>query len=479
MSIRIKQSYLLTSVLSALVITACSGGGDLAGIGGSGYISSGTITSFGSVFVNGVEFETDSSTFEIEDASGTQDGLRIGMVVQVSGSINADGITGTATHINYGDDLEGPVSGITNGVDTRSFTIFGKTVVISAANTAFEGVDFASINNANVLEVSGYYDQNGILQASYVERKSLDSNASTIFEIKGLISNLSGSNFEVQGINIDASAANLNDLPDGLQNNQFVEVKGTFSNGLITATEVEGEDSISESGEVEIEGIVTRYVSNSDFDVNGQKINASAASFSPAGLTISPGSKIEVEGTMINGVLNATEVELREGSAEVSALVFSIDESNNSFTVEVLPGQLVTVQLTTTTRLVDELGDNDNLLLSELAVDNFVYVQGLETGTSTITATQVKRESEIKDIELQGIVTDVPANAFTVLGVTYPVTVGLGTEYEDSSENSYTLTEFLTLITTNPSNPTVISIQDDNESGNLADGIANEVSIED
>jgi len=479
MRIRIKQSHILVSALSALFISACGGGsGGLAGIGGSGYISSGTVTSFGSVFVNGVEFETDSSTFEIEDASGTQQGLRIGMVVQVSGSINADGITGTATHINYGDDLEGPVSDITVGVDTRSFTIFGKTVVISAANTAFEDVDFADVNNGNVLEVSGYYDQNGILQASYVERKSLDSNATTIFEIKGLISNLSGSNFEVQGINIDASAANLNDLPDGLQNNQFVEVKGTFSNGLITATEVEGEDSLSESGEVELEGIVTRYVSDSDFDVNGQKVNASTASFSPVGLTISPGSKIEVEGAVINGVLNATEVELREGGAEVSAIVDDIDLPNNSFTLDVLNGHLVTVKLTASTRLEDELGDNDNLLLSELNVGNFVEVQGIESDISTITATRVKRESEIKDIELQGTVTAVPPNAFTVLGVTYPVTVG--TEYEDSNEDPVVdLATFLTLITTNPSNPTVISIQDDNELGNLADGIANEVSIED
>jgi len=473
MRIRIKQSYLLISAISALVITACSsGGGGLAGIGGSGYIFSGTITSFGSVFVNGVEFETDSSTFEIEDASGTQQGLRIGMVVQVSGSINADGITGTATHINYGDDLEGPVSNVLAGADTTSFTIFGKPVVISVTNTAFEGVNFAGVSNGNVLEVSGYYDQNDILQASYIEFKSSVSNTSTIFEIKGLISNLSGSNFEVQGINIDASAANLNDLPDGLQNNQFVEVKGTFSNGLITATEVEGEDSLSESGEVEIEGIVTRYVSNSDFDVNDQKVNASSASFSPAGLTISAGTKLEVEGTVNNGILIATEVELREGSAEVSAKVKTIDVPNNSFTLEVLATQpLITVQLTTTTRLEDELGDNDNLLLSELAVNNFVYVQGLETGTSTITATHVKREAEIKDTELQGRVTAESVNDFTVLGVTYPVNAGSGTSYENSLEVSVDQTTFLTLTILDQ---TVIAIKDEEP-----DGFADEVSIED
>lgn len=475
MRIRVKQFYLLICTLSAVMLTACSGGGDLAGIGGSGYISSGSVTSFGSVFVNGVEFETDSSTFEIEDASGTQQGLRIGMVVQVSGSINADGITGTATHINYGDDLEGPVSDITAGVDvdTRSFSIFGKPIVISAAYTAFEGVDFANVSNGNVLEVSGYYDQNGALQASYIERKSLNSNASSIFEIKGFISALSGTGFQVQGIKIDASAANLNDLQDGLKNGQSVEVKGTFSNNTIMATEVEAEDSLSEYVQVEIEGIVTRYVSNSDFDVNGQRVNASAASISPAGLTISAGTKVEVEGTVTNGVLNATEVELREGSAQVSALVNSIDLLNNSFTVDVLSGQLVTVKLTTSTRLEDDLGSNDNLLLAELNVGDFVDVEGFESNTNTITATRVKRESEEKEIELQGVVTAESANDFTVLGVTYPV--DSGTSYENSAEVPVDNQAAFFLLTT--LNQTVIAVKDDKPA--IADGFANEVSIED
>ena len=54
----------------ALTIVGCgsesSGGGGVAGIGGSGYVSSGSVSGFGSVFVNGVEFETDSATFDVD-----------------------------------------------------------------------------------------------------------------------------------------------------------------------------------------------------------------------------------------------------------------------------------------------------------------------------------------------------------------------------------------------------------------------------
>ncbi len=100
------------SAAIALTLVACGGSDtDVAGIGGSGYISSGSITGFGSVYVNGVKFETDSATFDVDGTSGTQDDLAIGMVVKVNGSINADGVTGTASSISFDDELQGPVSG--------------------------------------------------------------------------------------------------------------------------------------------------------------------------------------------------------------------------------------------------------------------------------------------------------------------------------------------------------------------------------
>ena len=471
MSMRIKQARFILPVLAAAIIAACSGGADLAGIGGSGFISTGTVTSFGSVFVNGVEFETTSSTFEVEDTIGSQQDLRIGMVVQVSGSINPDGVTGTATHINYGDDLEGPVSNIVTSVGIRSFTVFGITVEISEADTAFEGVGFSSIANGNVLEISGYYDQNDKLQASYVELKAVDSNAFSVFEIKGKISGLNVNSFQLQRVNIDASAANFNDLPNGLQNGQLVEVKGRFSNNTINAMEVKGVDSLDEDAEVEIEGLITRYVSNSDFDVNGQAVNASNANFSPSGLstTLKAGMKLEVEGNVSNGILIATKIEIRGGSAGVSAKVATIDQANNRFSVEVISGQPeVVVQLTTATLLEDKLGNDDNLLLSELRVGDFVEVRGFESAVDTITATRVKREG-LKDTELQGVVTADTATSFTVLGVTY--TVDLSTSYDGAGNKA----SFMAL----PGymlDQAVISIMDNNDP---ADGIADEIELED
>lgn len=473
----IKKSHLAIAALSALAITACGVGGGLAGIGGSGYISTGTITSFGSVFVNGVKFETKSSTFEIEDASGTQADLRIGMVVEVTGSINGDGITGNATHIKYGDDLQGPVTNLMVGANTSRFEIFGTEVVVSEASTTFENTTFATIAQGNVLEVSGFYDQNNVLQASYIAFKSESANEDSIVEIKGRIRNLNGNNFVIQGVTVNAADAILEDLPDGLQNNLFVEVKGKLNNNIINATEIESEDSFSEETGVELEGIVTRYNDNdnTDFDVNNQTVDATNAIFSPANLILKAGDKVEIKGQLSNGVFIASEVETRQGSAGVSAKVSVVNTDTNSFTVEVLPdvlpGQLITVQLTTATRMKDDMDSEDeNLLLTELNPDDFVSVQGfesaLDTTGDTITATEVKRESEVKATELEGVVTEASASGFTVLGVTYPVDIS--TSYDEVADYA----AFVLLVT---ENETVISISDETPD----DGFADSVEIDD
>ena len=57
----------------------------------------GQITAFGSIYVNGVEFETAGASYEVDDAlASSDDALAVGMVVKVEGAVNADGATGTA-----------------------------------------------------------------------------------------------------------------------------------------------------------------------------------------------------------------------------------------------------------------------------------------------------------------------------------------------------------------------------------------------
>ena len=481
MKFRSKKFNLALPIISLLMAASCGGGSDTAGIGGSGFISSGSVTGFGSVFVNGVKFETTASTFDVEDVDGSQDDLRVGMVVQVQGTINADGVSGTATHIQYADDLQGQISGVSENPDmTEKFlTILNKKVVISNTDTAFEGTSYDLIAEDDVVEVSGYYDQIGELRASYIEFKT--ASLSDV-EVKGEIAELSGTNFKVLGINVDTATASASiDLPNGLQIGVLVEVKGTYNNSTntIIATQVEAEDNeLSENDEVEVEGLITSYVDDSEFDINGYPVNASNAVFTPTGLVLEVGIKVEAEGSVSNGILNASEIELRGGSAEISAEVVDVtDLANNRFSVLLVAGEPpITVQLSASTRVEDELGDNDNPLSIVLNNGDFVEVRGFETDTSTIEATQVKRESEVKETQLQGVVSaKVDDVSITVLGVVFPVNAS--TEYEAENDVAFaTSAEFFNALIPGQ---TVVNIVDMLPGEGNAIGVADEVEIED
>ncbi len=98
--------------LACALLVACGGsGGGVGGIdpgggiGGSGMTSSGSISAFGSIFVNGVEYETNGAMITVDGDSATEADLGLGMVVLVIGTVNDDGVTGTAEQVIFDDEV--------------------------------------------------------------------------------------------------------------------------------------------------------------------------------------------------------------------------------------------------------------------------------------------------------------------------------------------------------------------------------------
>ncbi len=97
------------------------------GIGGTG-VSAEPIEDFGSLWVNGVRFETRDSTVIIEggrpvavpDTEALQRHFRRGMIVQVHGTVNPDGKTGVADRVFYGDTVQGAILGIDTATPSLS-----------------------------------------------------------------------------------------------------------------------------------------------------------------------------------------------------------------------------------------------------------------------------------------------------------------------------------------------------------------------
>ncbi len=125
----------LIGIFMALAVISCGGGGGnfAGGIGGTG-VSYGPVTGFGSVIVNGVEYDTSSADFSVEGTNGDQSDLAVGMVVTVTHDDNDN-----AKSISYKDNVEGPVA---NKIDVDgvngSFDVLGVAVTVDSL-TVYEG----------------------------------------------------------------------------------------------------------------------------------------------------------------------------------------------------------------------------------------------------------------------------------------------------------------------------------------------------
>ncbi len=478
----IMQKTTLAAAITTTLV-ACGGGGGLAGIGGSGFISSGSVTGFGSIFVNGVEFETNSASFDIEGVSGSQDDLVVGMRVKVSGTVNPDGVTGTATRVEFEDQLEGPISSACTedaDLENKTCAILGVPVIFNAVDTVFvgAGASYNTLSQNDEYQISGFFDDAGNLRATAAVKKGVFVMGNQV-EAKGIISNLVANTFTLSigntTLSIDANNADLSQAPGGLADGQFVEVKGNLTNATdttFTATLVKLEDNnLDEGAEVEIEGIITRFADTSDFDVDGQAVNANSAVTTPANLALHSGMKVEVEGAISNGVLNASKLQLRAGEVRIQAMASNPTATSFDLTVN---GQTITVVVDTSTRM-DNKQATESFAQAIANLDGqFLRVRGIESDNDTVIATRVRIDT-LDDTILQAVVDNQSQGAsITLLGIT--MAVNNATVFRDINNSAY-INGHLDLIGETTNGVSLIKIKDKLSAG-VTDGIADEVELQ-
>ena len=446
-----------------LFVTGCSsdGGGlaDSGGMSGTG-ISQGSVSSFGSVFVNGVRWDLSSATIEIDGVVASESDLRVGMVVRVEGDFAAGNADGTATRVTFEDVLEGPIEDAP--VETvpgmiKTFTILGQTVAVDALETIFDdGAAFASLAADDVLEVSGFSDGAGGVQASRVSLRGTfpgDDDVDLIATVSNLVVNPDGSGmFDLGPIVVRFTQATpFTDVTRAtLMNGDRVKVEGALlSRTEIDATEVELEDDGLGAGDlerVELEGFATACPESMDFCVAGVPVDTSMATFDPATYVPMIGDRVEVEGPLVSGTLEAIRVESEDEdpnqrNVRIEAAVTSID--NVARTLVVLG---VSVAADGETVLEDNsLVEDENFRFSELVVGDFVKVQGIDDGGANVRALSIVRENAtagVDDVRLEGPVTgfDVVTPTLEILGQSVPL--NLETLYFDDLGAPRTEEEF-------------------------------------
>ena len=455
---------LLASLIAVFALAACGGGGggsgsiappppddggDTGGIDRSGIRVLGSVSGFGSVVVNGVRFDTSTATIEVDDAPGSEDDLKTGEVVFVSGEIDDDG-NATAATLVTDDLLRGDIESIDLVAET--FVVLSQTVKVEV-DTAFDdsiannAIDGLAVGQA--VRVDGFLSPEGRIIATRVDTDDGDD-----VQVVGVVSGLDASalTFSIGTLLVDYTQATFEDF-DGadLANGQVVEVEGSAlaAGGELPATKVERvtDDLGADDDDLaEIEGIVTAVLSAAEFEVNGIAVATDGATVYEGGSAadLVEGARVEVDAVALaGGSLLATKVEFEpEKVVEIEATVEAVDAAAG--TLRTLG---ITVIIEDGTRLEDDSDlDLRRFSLADVNVGDFVEIGGSESATADDEAIAVllKRDDDGDDgVKLQARVQSVNQPDFVLLGVT--IRTNANTEFEGDDDQELTPAEFFAI----------------------------------
>ncbi len=340
-----------------LLMAGCGGGGGQAPAPVATSVNKGVITAAGNIAVNGFIYETSSASITLDGLPRNKSDLQVGMVVTVRGIFDnrtSHAIRRMATSVEYASDFQGPVDCV-NPLNTPdnppSLTIMGQQVLIGTTppnQTVFANFTpnqniFANVSTVsklntqlspqlppnppspltpqpplyNIVKVSGFSNGFNGFQATRIEliAQGVDLlNSQVPLWTRGAINGVDPVllTFNIGNLTADFSMMIPAYVPRPLPNGLFVIVKGLspdFTPGnapylfVQSITPIKEGPSVQEGDHVAVEGFVSGLLGSS-FMVGGTAVNASTISL----MGISNADMVEVEGTITNGVLMATQI---------------------------------------------------------------------------------------------------------------------------------------------------------------------------
>ena len=430
---------ILAILFPLLFLAACGGGGggEATSKATTQGFSSGAISGFGSVIVNGIHWSDDASVeITLDDDKGAKDDLKVGMVVEIEGDDSGNG-SGKARKIRFENIVRGPVESV--DLTGGTLVVLGQTVKTSGATVFDNLVDLSGIAKGDIVAVSGWLDNLDPAQPNNIVARRIEKKPapfSGVLKVKGFVKSLDGTarTFKINNLVVDFGTAVFpNGSAAALKNGLFVDVRTnalpTPLGGTLVAESVkvkEVKPAVPEGAQVEVEGIITDLdLVAKTFKVGGIPVDAKAIDISG----LANGMKVEVKGVFSNGVLvlGAGKVE-REMKAhiKIQALVQAADATGNTLT---LLGKKVKV--TPFTQFRDKALDMRNFSLNDVLVGDALEVRAFEDSNGDIVAVKIERQIKpLQNVILQGRMDskDPAATSLTIIGV--KVQGGSGTEWQ-------------------------------------------------
>lgn len=389
-------------------------------------VTTGVITGFGSVYVNGVRYDTNDVSLTMDDRPAELLQLKVGQYVELKGHTHQywNYAETSADIIRYHNVLEGPITSIDAVGGT--FVALGQTVRVSLDTVFGDDIVPASIEGLavkDVVEVSGIVPADGVVLATRIDIKP-DAGP---YDVSGYITAVSVAEhrFSINALVVDYSAANMEDFTTGDPAvGDLVKVTGStfLTDGTLVALHVElRSDDYLAAGPgdvVEVEGVIEDFVSATDFSVAGRDVTTTTATTYEHGTVadLADGVLVMVKGLAdANGVIVAHKIAFKAVSD--IRIVAQLDAISLYGELELLG---VDVSKTDTTVFQDmsalALREFD---FQDLAVGNWLDVRGYEepAGSGKVVATRIVRIDPASSVRMRGPFRDPAPPSFDILSV--------------------------------------------------------------
>jgi len=472
------------AMAAASLLVACGGGSSGSATGTTSAAgtstTSGVLSAFGSVIVNGHEYATGSGTGvadgDADDAAASLGALRVGMTVDVDASGQ------DASLVRFSSAVRGEVDAIDASAST--LTVLGQTVQVSGA-TLFAGSKTVSgtttsLSQLGDISVGDYVVVYGMLDCTSTASGACSAGSSAAsttvlaslidepasagaYRVEGYAENAGTSGFTINGLAVGivasgTSATACTPTPCAITNGEFVVVRSatapSSASGVLTltATSVKAASAapvLVAGATVSLEGPVAQLDASAEtFAVRGVTIDGSALATTVAALA--DGQIVEVTGTVTaTGTIAATAITVEHHATFAITAPLTAD-SASADTLTVL-GQ--TFDVNSATRFVDRVGNVRPFNLANfttvLSLQDQLIVSGYASAAGNV-ATRVERIATpaTPAVAVQGVVSGDSSTAGTVTigGVT--ATLGTATTLSYSGAGSSpTLAGFFTAIT--------------------------------